>query len=108
MVKYGFLSNILAMWMEVLLAVVMVVLVAVDVVVAEAVVDVVVAVHVGVVVAAVGAVNVLVRNDTIHHPVPNHVKSTVLRFTVLNQIIIECRKMNSFSHLLCELSSLDP
>ena len=72
-------SNILAMWVVVLLALAMVALVVAAVVVAEAVVDVVVAVDVGVVVVAVGVVNLLVSNDK-NHPVPHQVKSTV--FTV--------------------------
>jgi len=73
------LSNVLVMWVVVLLALAMVALVVAAVVVAEAVVDVAVAVDVGVVVAAVGVVNLLVSNDK-NHPVPHQVKSTV--FTV--------------------------
>ena len=102
------LSNILAMWVVVLLALAMVALVVAAVVVAEAVVDVVVAVDVGVVVVAVGVVNLLVSNDKKTTLCPTKLSPLFLRFTVLNQIIIEFRKMNSFSHLLCELSSLDP
>ena len=60
-----------------------------------------------VVVAVVGVVNLLVSNDKTTL-CPTKLSPLFLRFTVLNQIIIEFRKMNSFSHLLCELSSLDP
>ena len=101
------MSNILVIWVVVLQPLAMVVLVVAAVVVAEAVVDVAVAVDVGVVVAAVGVVNLLVSNDTTLCPTKLS-PLFFLRFTVLNQIIIEFRKMNSFSHLLCELSSLDP
>ena len=73
------LSNVLVMWVVVLLALAMVALVVAVVVVAEVVVDVAVAVDVEVMLAAVGVVNLLVSNDK-NHPVPHQVKSTV--FTV--------------------------
>ena len=73
------LSNVLVMWVVVLLALAMVALVVAAVVVAEVVVDVAVAVDVEVVVAVVDVVNLLVSNDK-NHPVPHQVKSTV--FTV--------------------------